>query len=289
LQEGFGLVVEEVLPDSPAHAAGLQRHDVLKLLNEQQLVDVGQLTTLIRSFGKDTEISVTFLRSGKEQKATVKLGEKMLPPPRREGAGNPMTRKLLGFEGGEDTGELARRLEEGVRKFGKDMETYHDRFRQWQKSSGRNAPAPPPPPQLDPLPGGLPPPQADILREVRPGGAAEVRIYQPEGNTTFQTSNARVTLNDADGSLELSTTDGKRTLVAKNAAGATVFTGPIDTEEQRARVPAPFAGKLDLLANQSGVAVRGNGIEASASSTTSSTPPAAPNAPTSKADPAKVQ
>src|SRR5436190_19941279 len=29
LTEGFGLVVEEVVPDSPAQAAGLQRHDLL--------------------------------------------------------------------------------------------------------------------------------------------------------------------------------------------------------------------------------------------------------------------
>ena len=48
LGEGFGLVDDDVLPDSPAKTAGVQQHDVIKLLNDQRLTDPTQLATLIR-------------------------------------------------------------------------------------------------------------------------------------------------------------------------------------------------------------------------------------------------
>ena len=79
LEEGFGLMVENILPDSPAQAAGIQRYDVLKLLNDQQLVSAEQLARLVTRLGKDAEANLTIIRKGQEQKVTVKVGEKMLP------------------------------------------------------------------------------------------------------------------------------------------------------------------------------------------------------------------
>src|SRR5688572_23831493 len=51
--EGFGLVVEDVLPDSPAQAAGLHRNDLLLRFNDQLLAHPLQLEALIRQSGKD--------------------------------------------------------------------------------------------------------------------------------------------------------------------------------------------------------------------------------------------
>jgi len=90
--EGFGLVVDEVLGDSPAQSAGLQRNDLLLRLDDQLLVNPGQLEALIRRAGKDKEVALTLLRGGEEKKINVRIGEKMLPVRRSlpQGIGLPM-------------------------------------------------------------------------------------------------------------------------------------------------------------------------------------------------------
>lgn len=79
LPEGFGLIVDDVLDDSPAKQADLRRGDLLRLLDDQWLVNPNQLEALVRRSGKDKEVALTILREGSEQKITVKIAEKMLP------------------------------------------------------------------------------------------------------------------------------------------------------------------------------------------------------------------
>src|SRR5438552_3852632 len=76
LPKGFGLVVDYVVPDGPAAAAGVQQNDIIKMLNDQILTDPGQLSKLIRSYSEGTNVTLTVLRKGQEQKVTVKLAKK---------------------------------------------------------------------------------------------------------------------------------------------------------------------------------------------------------------------
>src|SRR5207248_6762385 len=79
LPKGFGLVVDYVVPDGPAAAAGVQQNDVIKMLNDQILTDPGQLAKLVRSYSEGTNVTLTLLRKGQEQKVTVKLTKKEVP------------------------------------------------------------------------------------------------------------------------------------------------------------------------------------------------------------------
>ena len=79
IQKGFGLVVDYVVPDGPAAAAGVQQNDIIKMLNDQILTDPGQLSKLVRSFQEGTSVTLTLMRKGQEQKVTVKLGKKEVP------------------------------------------------------------------------------------------------------------------------------------------------------------------------------------------------------------------
>src|SRR6059058_1030251 len=76
LAEGFGLVVDYVEPNSPAATAGVQQNDILKLLNDQILIEPSQLRKLLQTFPEGTDVTLTVLRKGQEQKLTVKLGKK---------------------------------------------------------------------------------------------------------------------------------------------------------------------------------------------------------------------
>src|SRR5206468_10188073 len=79
LSKGLGLVVEYVVPDSPAAAAGVQQNDILKMLNDQILIEPSQLRKLLQTFSDGTDVTLTILRKGQEQKITVNLAKKEMP------------------------------------------------------------------------------------------------------------------------------------------------------------------------------------------------------------------
>src|SRR6184192_4430203 len=76
LVKGLGLVVEYVVPNSPAASAGIQQNDILKMLNDQILIEPSQLRRLLQTFPEGTEVTLTVLRKGQEQKLTAKLARK---------------------------------------------------------------------------------------------------------------------------------------------------------------------------------------------------------------------
>ena len=65
-----GLVVESVVPDSPAAKAGIQQHDVLLGAGEKPLAEVADLIAAIAA-SKEKELSIELTRGGKQQKITV--------------------------------------------------------------------------------------------------------------------------------------------------------------------------------------------------------------------------
>lgn len=71
-----GVKISEVLPDSPAAGAGLQKGDVLKKFDDQVLVNPPQLTALVRARKEGDTVTLTFEREGKEQTAEVALTAK---------------------------------------------------------------------------------------------------------------------------------------------------------------------------------------------------------------------
>src|SRR6266568_2568755 len=79
LAKGLGLVVDYVVPDSPAAAAGIQPNDILKMLNDQILIEPSQLRKLLQTFSEGAEVTLTILRKGQEQKLTIKLAKKEVP------------------------------------------------------------------------------------------------------------------------------------------------------------------------------------------------------------------
>jgi hypothetical protein len=79
LAEGIGLIVQAVAPSTPAAKAGLQRFDVVHLLNEQVLVNNPQFRVLLRTFKAGDTIELAILRDGRPMSVKVKLGEAEIP------------------------------------------------------------------------------------------------------------------------------------------------------------------------------------------------------------------
>ena len=234
LPEGFGLVVDEVMPDSPAGKAGVQRFDVLRLFNDQQLADPGQLAALVRAAGRDAEVSLTLLRKGQEQKVTLKIAER--PAPGRAPLGD-VERPLRRLEDTLGTG--ARKLEEKMRDFQNRLKEYEERLKKWQAHPEGDMPRPP---ELQP-----PREPSDRPPEGRPGGAGPERRIEQRSTVTANTANAKVVMKDDSGEIEISSSDGRRKLVAKNAQGEVIFDGPIDTPEQVRALPEELQKKVGSI------------------------------------------
>jgi hypothetical protein len=204
LPKGTGLVVGVVTPDSPA-ASVLKRNDVLTKLDDQILITERQLSVLIRNHKEGDEVTLTYIRLGKESTARVKLGKHEVP-------------KMAMFEGG---------------RFGPG--TFNFNFGDDIPGMGRE--------EMDRV--------LSLMDQHAPGHMKRMHIDRhPEPgmrHTTVNTANSNMVFSDEQGSLDLTIKDGKKTLVAKDAKGTQLFSGPVDTPEQRAALPKEVRSRLDKL------------------------------------------
>lgn len=220
LAKGSGLVVNHVVPDSAA-AGVLQENDILLRLNDQILIETRQLAVLIRLQKEGQEVALTFLRGGKEQTAKVKLGTKEVP-------------KVTGFFDGPVRQPLA--------GSGPGFA--------WSNGEGGGRPAP-----FPIAPDGQHREDVDrVLSLIRPGRDGEpVRIQiDRHGGPGFRairvnTANSNLVYSDEEGSLEITTQDGRKSVVAKDAKGEQVFAGPVNTPAERKAMPDAVRRRLEKL------------------------------------------
>ena len=216
LPRGFGVVVDYVVPESPAAAAGVQQSDIIRMLNDQIILEPGQLGKLVRSFDDGTTVNLTLLRKGKETKVTAKLKK-------HEAS---MGRGPFGFEKEWNFDDL------GKMNFDfqvPDMTAVRDAVARAKDEAMRAG--------------------DEARRAVR-----KLRIVTTDDDTTKTTrvdlGKAIITFSDDQGELKLERVDGKKMLTAKDAKGKVLFNGPVDTGEQRAKIPANVRERFEKLEDQ---------------------------------------
>jgi len=249
LPDGFGLLVEEVMPDSPAQTAGLKQHDVLVLLGDQRLVNQDQLASLVRAEKKDTAIVFTLRRAGAEQKVTVTVGEKLMPVAAldRDGVFEPFRGFFKSREGerlGQDMREQADRFNQGIKEFG-------DRVQDWARG-----PKDRPGPQSQRRDSDREPGSGPSHR--RPQGRPPGDNQAPRSDASSSSSSSKdksfqrnVVRRDDSGVYSLSEDNGARILTVKPTTGEEQ-TFIVNTEEQRKAVPEAYQAKLKELENVDG-------------------------------------
>ena len=75
LPDATGAIVSQVSPDSPASRAGLKSGDVLRKLNDKEIVNGGALQVAVSQVSPGATISLGILRDGKPETISVKVGE----------------------------------------------------------------------------------------------------------------------------------------------------------------------------------------------------------------------
>jgi len=207
-----GLVVVTVMDKSPASGA-LKEDDVLTKFDDQILIDTRQLGVLVRAKKEGEEARLTLIRGGKEQMVTVKLGR------------HDIFRQANAF--------FFRQGEPGG-AFGSDGEPGMERLRV--------------------LPGMGPDDTRDVLHMIEHergnfvvGPGVRIVGRAGKGSTIVDLPRSNISYADDEGSIEIKGDDGQRTLTVKNAKGEVAFNGPINTAEERAKLPPAVGQRLEKL------------------------------------------
>ena len=260
LAKGFGLVVDYVVPDGPAAAAGVQQNDILKMLNDQILTEPDQLSKLIRSFSEGTTVTLTVLRKGKEEKIGVKLSKKEVPERSELGRGH---RPHFNFNfNGEDWGnfgmnDLKEQMDHLKEQLGNDKQgMIHDAVmtaqaeaqRVREEAQRRRDQAQRVRDQAQRIRD-----QAQRAREeaIRASGNGNVTITRDQDGglktTKIDIGKAQIVYSDDKGELRVEKVDGKKVLTAKDPQGLLLFSGPGETKEELDKVPAEVRQRYEKL------------------------------------------
>src|ERR1043166_507784 len=226
LSKGLGLVVEYVEPNSPAAAAGVQQNDILKMLNDQILIEPSQLRKLLQTFPEGTEVTLTVLRKGQEQKLTVKLARKEVP--QRRGA----------FPGGnhdwhwdfDATGDLSEQMqdlkEQLKEQLGDQRGIIRDAVTQAHEAARR-------------------------ARDDARRAADQLRIFFEDDGAVkaskIDLGKAQIVFSDDKGELKLANVDGRKLLTVKDPQGKLLFSGPVETKEDLDKMPADVRERYNRL------------------------------------------
>jgi hypothetical protein len=240
LAKGFGLVVDYVVPDSPATAAGVQQNDIIKMLNDQILTDPEQLAKLVRSYGEGTSITLTVLRKGQELKITVKLAKKEVPQRSEFGPGRHW-RSMGDYDFGDfGMNDLRGRMRDLKKQLGDEREgMIHDAVVKAQREAMRARDE------------GLRAAEEGrrIAEEVRRAGRVKITRSVENGlqTTNIDIGKAQIVFSDGKGELRIEKIDGKKVLTAKDPQGLLLFSGPVESKEDLDKVPAEVRQRYEKL------------------------------------------
>jgi serine protease Do len=259
LPKGFGLVVDYVVPEGPAAAAGVQQNDILKMLNDQILTEPDQLSKLVRSFSEGTTVTLTVLRKGKEEKIGVKLSKKEVPQEREFGPGSH--RHDFNFNGMDfgDFGmnDLKDQMDHLREQLGNEKQgMIHDAVMTAQAEAQRVREEAQRRRDMSQQMRD----QAQRIRDEARRVRDEARRAAGNGNVTITTDQdgglkttkidigkAQIVYSDDKGELRVEKVDGKKVLTAKDPQGLLLFSGPVETKEELDKVPAEVRQRYEKL------------------------------------------
>lgn len=215
-----GVVVRSIDPDGPAAKAGLAEHDVITRIDGQQVGSHADVVRAIQKHQPGKEIPVDFIHQGKPANKSLTLAA------RPDGAAAiPVPNQLddLMLQGMPE--DQAKRIREMIER----------QLRAFEDDNGPAAP-------------GIP---ADPMRQLREmqkqmqerlGGALQpgkggIHI---EGGATFR-------MVDPEGSVELNSKDGGKEATVRDKDGNKIWSGPWDTEQDKAAAPPEVRARLDRL------------------------------------------
>jgi S1-C subfamily serine protease len=246
LSEDVGLSVDVVSPDSPAAKAGLKAHDILAKYDDQILCAAVQLSALVKRTGTGNKATLTVLRGGKELPIEVTVGEHAAQAMFKvEGLDNVIPL------GGQSAIVAGQPLDPAVRKRLEEqgLKWLSEALKGGNGISGAQygfaVPAQGDAPIIPQLSAPLDTPAQAQGNEIQRNQIQRnQRIVLVNPNVQSQSQSVSIVAND-DGRVELRETNGNRTVTILDKAGAQQYTGPLDSKEDREKIPTALRGRVE--------------------------------------------
>lgn len=224
IAEGFGIQVIEVMPESPASAAGLRNNDIITRFEDQHLISPEHLSLLVRTKKGGDKVAFAIIRKGKEEVVELTLGETDAERFQRQpgfGPGHPFP---------EHHENLRRQQDYWQDWMNKNHPEWRGNPSQREDRPDREAPS------EDARERNLP-------RESRPPAVSmnpgfPLRVFGSEGV---------LKIDNEQGELTLTRKDGDHTLELKDAGGKVIYNGTFDPEAGVAALPREAQEHLEKM------------------------------------------
>jgi serine protease Do len=245
LNPGVGLVVTYVSEDSPAAKAGIQKNDLLTDFAGQQLVHPEQLRKLVQVRKPGDTVDLTYLREGEQKSVEITLAQgsgRSLPmlgeTPFWSGEMEALHHALRDLPFRDAVRGQARALQEQLGNLRIDQKRIREEVQRSLEEARRAV--------------------EEALKHARESKDAlgptakalrDLERAQEERSVTVTTHAKEVrslVKSDEAGTIVL-IRDPKLRLTAHDKQGKLIFDGPIESQEERAKVPAELWQRVDPL------------------------------------------
>jgi serine protease Do len=219
LKSGEGIVVRSLVPDGPAAKAGIAVNDVIIKVAGDPVGSPLDMSTRISGHKAGEKVTLDLIHKGKATQLDVTLGVR--PAEIAAAEAQPLDRMNLdGFPK-----ELADRVRDAIAgniggldlKIDEDKAQLEQLRKQLQKQMGA----------LDP--NAFVPPAAN--------GAGKIRIQ----------GGGKLIMRDPQGSIEVKSADGGKEVTMRDQQGKVTWSGPWDTDQDKAAAPADVQKRMDSL------------------------------------------
>ncbi len=221
IENGTGVIIRTVCPDSPAHKAGLSENDIILSLDGETVGDPDSFSAAIRSRKVGERMKVDLIHKGKPAKVEVTLTER--------------------------PAELSAQLDHAPLLDGIPRD-HADRLRGLIEQN-----------LLQPFGGGHPGAFPDqqfentfrMMRE-RMNRAFEDEVLPGTGGGIGFQQNSTIRLMDSEGSVEIKSSKGATDVTVRGTDNKVVWAGPWNTDEEKKAAPKEIRDRIDRVNSNSG-------------------------------------
>ncbi|MEO8616333.1 MAG: PDZ domain-containing protein [Luteolibacter sp.] len=219
LKNDEGIIVRSLMPDGPAAKAGLAVHDVITRVDDQLIHSPADISKCVGARKPGDKVSLEIIHKAKPTKIEVLLGSR----PAGVAANEPQPMDQLNLD--EFPKELADRIRGAIagNLGGLDLQPGDDA-------------APQIPPQL-----------GNAMQELKMHLEKALGAPQVLGGGVQMQSGATIRMKDPEGSVEIKSNGGSKEVTIRDNGDKIAWSGPWDTEQDKAAAPADVRARVDSL------------------------------------------
>jgi len=232
LPAGQGVLVRVVSPGSSAENAGLRVHDVILNVADRPVTSHQDLSNIVSQHKAGDTIEIELLRKGATQKIQAVLDARPAHGPRAPGFDGQMGDRAPGIDDlffedlpQDQAGRIRDMIEQNLRAMRELGGMFEDEVLQdaFQGMRGQ-------------------------MRDLLDNPGALAPLDQDEGFGNFRmNAGATVRLMDDQGSVEIKAEDGSKEVTVRDRGNEIVWTGPWDTEQDKAAAPDDVRDRIERL------------------------------------------